>query len=89
MKAPRTQRYHIVHDRDGRILALAPAGAVEVRSGVQVGWRPVAGLHQLVTEIDLSPEHARVGPSELLKKFEVRTDAKTGKARLQRRAAPS
>ena len=89
MRASRKQRCHVVHDREGRILALAPVGAVEIRNGVQVGWRPVAGLHQFVTEIDLTPEQARVAPYELLEKFQIHIDSKKGTARLQRKAARS
>ena len=69
-------RYHIVHDSEGRILALVPAAAFAMRDGIQVGWRPVAGINQFVAEVQLTAAHARMTPQELIEQFQVRIDAK-------------
>jgi hypothetical protein len=79
------KRYHIVHDAEGRILALIPAAAPATREGIQAGWRPVAGLNQFVVEVTLTATHARMPSHELLEAYRVRLDAKSGKAALVRR----
>ena len=79
------KRYQIVHDAEGRILALMPASALATRDGVQVGWRPVAGINQFVVEVTLTAIHARLPSHELLEAYRVRLDANSGKATLLRR----
>lgn len=80
------KRYHILHDGEGRILALMPAAATTTRDGVQVGWRPLAGINQFVAEVILSATHARMSSQELLDEYRVRLDANAGKATLLRRS---
>ena len=84
MNAMKT-RYHIVHDNEGRILALVPAAAIAMRGGIQVGWRPVAGVNQFVAEVELAAAHARVAPQELIAEFRVHLNAKNGGTRIRRR----
>ena len=75
-------RYYVVHNRAGRILAVAPISGGQNREGMQLGWRPIARGNQIVTEIELNNEQARLGLHELLA-FEIKTDARSGVARLQ------
>ncbi len=82
---PMRKRYHIVHDSEGRILAMMPVVATELKGGIQVGWRPVAGADQFVAEVQLTATHARMNPQELLDHCLVRLDAKAGTATLRRR----
>ena len=77
--------YYIVHDREGRILALMPAAAAETKDGVQVGWRPLAGVNQFVAEVQLTAAHARLPPQEFIEQYLVRLNAKAGVATLHRR----
>lgn len=77
--------YYIVHDSEGRILALVPTAAVEARNGVQVGWRLVAGLNQFVAEVQLTAAYARMTPQELIEQCLIRLDTKKGIATLYRR----
>ena len=77
--------YYMVHDSEGRILALVPAAAVAARNGVQVGWRPVAGINQFVAEVQLTAAYARMTPQELIEQCVVRLDTKNGTATLHRR----
>ena len=79
------KRYHIVHDHEGRILALVPADTLATRDGVQVGWRPVAGINQFVAEVELTAAHARMTPQALIEQFLVRIDKKKGSAVLRHR----
>lgn len=78
-------RYYILHDSEGRILAVVPAAGVEMKDGIQVGWRPVAGVNQFVAEVELAAAHARVAPQELIAEFRVHLNAKNGGTRIRRR----
>jgi hypothetical protein len=49
---------------------------------MQMGWHPIARGNQIVTEIELNDEQARLGLHELLT-FEIKTDARSGVPRLQ------
>ncbi len=77
--------YHVVYDREGRILALVPVALTVMSDGVQVGWRPVAGLNQFVTEVQLTAAQARVAPQELIDQFQVRFEHTQQNATLHRR----
>ena len=81
--------YYVVHDNEGRILALVPKAAVAAKHGVQVGWRPVAGINQFVAEVQLTATYARMTPHELIEQCAVRLDAKNGTATLHRRTVAS
>jgi len=78
-------RYHVVADRAGRILALLPARAIRVAGGAELGWRPVAGPGQHVAEVELTGEHAGLGPAAMIEVFAVHIDRRTGRAELRRR----
>jgi hypothetical protein len=78
-------RYYFLHDGEGRILAVVPAAGVEIKDGIQVGWRPVAGVNQFVAEVELAAAHARVAPQELIAEFRVHLNGKNGSARIRRR----
>jgi hypothetical protein len=82
---PIKKRYHIVHDCEGRILALVPAAMMVMRDGIQVGWRPVAGINQFIAQVQLTAAHARMTPHELIEQCLVRVDGKKGTASLLRR----
>jgi hypothetical protein len=84
MTAP-VGRYHVVSDAKGRILALVPARAARMAGGVELGWRPVAGRGQRVSEVELTKEHAALAPQDLLAGYSVKVDRKTGRAQLARR----
>lgn len=83
MKAE-SPRCYVVHDRAGHILAIAPSTTVRVRDGVNLGWRPVPGHKQLVTEIHLDDEQVKLPLHELLD-FKLKIDARSGIPCLQRR----
>jgi hypothetical protein len=78
--------YHIVHDGEGRILAMVPAGAVETSGGLQLGWRPLPAINQFVTDVRLTPALARIAPREILDEFVVRSGGNRGTGRLRRRS---
>ncbi|MDR4480824.1 MAG: hypothetical protein R3B37_13905 [Nitrospira sp.] len=82
---PMRKRYHIVHDSEGRILAMMPVVAAELKDGIRMGWRPLAGAGQFVAEVQLTATHARMNLQELLDHFLVRLDAKAGTVTLRRR----
>jgi hypothetical protein len=86
MKAE-SSRCYIVHDRAGHILAVAPSTTVRVREGVNLGWRPIAGRNQVVTEIQLDNEQVKLPLHELLD-FKLKIDARSGVPCLQRRKQP-
>ncbi len=77
--------YYVVHDSEGRILALVPKAAVAARHGVQVGWRPVAGINQFIADVQLTAAYARMTPHELIEQCAIRLDTKNGAATLHRR----
>jgi hypothetical protein len=87
MTSQRTRRYFVLHDIEGRILALAPVGTVQSANGVKLGWRPVPGLQQMLTEIDLTPEMMKLDVREVLGSFRVQVDSRNGKAQLKRHTA--
>lgn len=62
---------HIVHDGDGRILAVAPAGPISGDDGSTRGVTPVAAEGQFALRLTLTEEHAAVGPGALIRDFEV------------------
>lgn len=76
----KSARYYVVHSRAGRILAVAPISVGQSREGVEMGWRPVAAHNQIVTEIELTGEQAKLALHELLA-FELKTEG--GVQRLQ------
>ncbi|MEO8727142.1 MAG: hypothetical protein ABI383_13595 [Acidobacteriaceae bacterium] len=82
-----SRRCYIVHDRAGRIHAIAPITATQTPDGMNLGWRPVAVRNQLVSEIDLTAEHARLPLHELLA-FKIKTDRRSGTPSLQSVAKP-
>jgi hypothetical protein len=86
MKA-KSALYHIVHDGEGRILAMIPAGAVRTSGDLELGWRPVPGINQFVTDVRLTPAHAGMGPRALIDEFVVQPDGNRGTGRLRRRTA--
>jgi hypothetical protein len=81
--------YYVLHDNEGRILALVPNAAVSAGHGVQVGWRPVPGVNQFVAEVRLTATYARMAPHELIEQCAVRLDRKNGAATLHRRTVAS
>lgn len=80
-------RCYVVHDRAGRILAVAPITAVQPSKGMNLGWRPVAARNQIVTEIELSGEHAKLPLHELLA-FKIKTDRRSGTPSLHAETKP-
>lgn len=80
-------RCYIVHDRAGRVLAIAPITATQTADGMNLGWRPVAAANQVVSEIELSAEHAKLPLHELLA-FELKTDPRSGAPSLRAKAKP-
>jgi hypothetical protein len=62
---------HVVHDEEGRILALALAAAQDHVDSVRLTSRPIPGPGQSVTEIDLEHEHDGLGLHEKLEHFVV------------------
>ena len=62
---------HILHDGDGRILALAPADAVSDGDGSTRGVVPVPADGQFAVRLTLTEEHAAVGPVALVRDYQV------------------
>ena len=83
MSNPSPRRFYIVHDERGRILGLAPVAMRETRGRFRLGYRPLPGPGQKVTELELPDEHASFLPHELLD-FEVAIHPDTGKPHLRR-----
>ena len=79
----RRRRFYVVHDERGRILCLAPVAVNQANERVSLGYRPVPGPGQRVTELELPDEHASLLPQELLQ-LEVAVDPKTRKFYLRR-----
>jgi hypothetical protein len=76
-------RFFVVHDEQGRILAVAPVALQHVSERVRLGCRPVPGPGQKIVELVLEHEHASLLPHELLE-FEVALHPQTGKPQLRR-----
>jgi hypothetical protein len=76
---------HIVHDADGRILALAPADPISVDGGPARGLTPVPAEGQFALRLTLTEEHTVAGPVALIRQFEV--DLTTGRPGLRRRTS--
>jgi hypothetical protein len=81
--------YYVLHDNEGRILALVPKAADSAGHGLQLGWRPVPGVNQFVAEVRLTAAYARMAPHELIEQCAVRLDRKHGAATLHRRTGAS
>jgi hypothetical protein len=77
-------RFYVVHDEQGRILAIAPVALQQVSERVRLGCRPLPGPGQKVVELVLDHEHASLRPHELLE-FEVALHPQTGNPQLRRR----
>ena len=77
---------HVVHDADGRLLAIAPAAGTLTEAGVELGVVPVPKQGQFATRLTLADEHHAAGPVALLRDFEI--DVSAGEPRLRRRRAP-
>lgn len=80
------RRIYVVHDEQGRILALAPIVEEQVNERVRIGYRPVPSPHQKVTEVELTDERAGLAAHELLD-LEVALHPETRRPHL-RRAGP-
>jgi hypothetical protein len=81
----RQRRFYVVHDEHGRILGLAPMASEEANQRFRLGYRPVPGPNERVTELELTHEHSALAPHELLE-LEVALDPQTGTPYLRRRA---
>ncbi len=78
-----SRRCYLLHNEEGRILAIAPIATVRTNDGVECGFRPVPKAHQTLAEVNLEGEHAELSLADLLQ-FEVVIDAKTGRPSLKR-----
>jgi hypothetical protein len=76
-------RYFILHSPDGRILAAAPVEPKRTQSGVHLRWKPVAGPNHVISEVEVTAEHAALLTTSALLEFMV--DVQNDTPRLQRR----
>lgn len=67
----RSPRHYVLHDDQGRILALAPAEPVRQPGGAQLDWRPLPGPGQHLAEVQLDGDLADLGLNEILASFHV------------------
>jgi len=81
----RQRRFYVVHDEHGRILGLAPVMSEEANEQFRLGYRPLPGPSERVTELELTEEHSALAPHELLE-LEVAMDPQTGTPYLRRPA---
>jgi hypothetical protein len=79
----RLLRFYVVHDQRGRILGLAPILSEQVDQRFRLGYRPLPGPDERLTEVELTHEHSALAPHQLLE-FEVAFDSQTGRPRLRR-----
>ena len=77
------RRHYVVHDRQGRILALAPVTAPPLAGEVRTDWRPMPVAGQRVVEIDLEPAQLALGLDVVIVTFRV--DTGSAKAAVLRR----
>ena len=77
------RRHYVVHDRRGRILALAPVQPAPLGRELRAGWRPMPATGQRVAEIDLDPAQLALGLDVVLATFRV--DTRGGKTPILRR----
>jgi hypothetical protein len=64
-------RYFIVHSPNGRILAAAPVEPKRPQSGVHLRWKPVTGPNHVISEVEVTAEHAALLATSALLEFEV------------------
>jgi hypothetical protein len=76
---------HVVHDADGRLLAIAPAAGTLSEAGVELGVVPVPKPGQFAARLTLTDEHHTVGPVALLRDFEIDMSAGSPRLRPRRR----
>ena len=79
------RRHYLVHDRRGRILALAPIQPAPLAGELRAAWQPMPGAGQRVVEIDLDPAQLALGLDVVL--ATVRVDTRNAKAPVLRRIA--
>jgi hypothetical protein len=77
-------RFFIVHLRDGRILAAAPVEPKRTQSGVHLRWKPVTGPNHVISEVEVTAEHAALLATSALLDFEV--DMQNDPPRLRHRS---
>jgi hypothetical protein len=72
---------HVVHDANGRILAIAPAAHIVGEDGVRRGVTPVPVDGQFAVRLTLTDEHHAVGPVALVRDYEI--DVRAGQPNLR------
>ncbi len=86
MSAVDGHEVHVVHDADGRILAIAPASPAVDGTGVRRGVTPVPAHGQFALRVTLTAEHVEAGPVALVRDFEIDVSATRPSLRPRRSA---
>ena len=74
-------RYFIVHSPGGRILAAAPVEPKQTQKGFHLRWKPVAGPNHVISEVEVTAEHAALLATPALLEFEVDLQSDTPRLR--------